>query len=58
MCIRLNKAITIYICPSTTTYINRRENKEVIYNFIHGSKFETQPRSFNVGTSKFDRSSL
>ena len=30
MCIRLNKTITIYICPSTTTYKNRRENKKVM----------------------------
>ena len=40
MCIRMNKTITIYMCPSTTTYKNRRENKEltilqVMYNFIH-----------------------
>ena len=43
MCIRLNKNITIYMCPSTTTYKNRSENKEITYNFIHGSKFEIQP---------------
>ena len=39
MCIRLNKTVTIYMCPSTTTYKNRRENKvtilQVMYNFIH-----------------------
>ena len=45
------RLITIYICPSTMTYKNRREvmyqnrreNKDVMYNFIHGSKFEIQP---------------
>ena len=39
----LNKTITIYICPSTMTYKNRRENKEVMYSFIHGSKFGIHP---------------
>ena len=34
MCIRLNKNITIYMCPSITTYKNRRENKEIMYNFM------------------------
>ena len=43
MCKRLNKTITVYICPSTMTYKKRRENKEVMYNFKHGSKFEVQP---------------
>ena len=43
MCKRLDKTITVYICPSTTTYKNWRESKEVMYNFMHGSKFEVQP---------------
>ena len=53
MCKRLNKkSIAVYICPSTTMYKNRRENKEVMYNFKHGSKFKVQPTIILCGDTK------
>ena len=58
MCKRLNKTVTVYICPSTMTYKNRRENKEVMYNFYMVASLRYSIRSFNVGTAKFERSSL
>ena len=34
-CIRLNKARTLVLCSSTTTYKNRREYKEVVQIYMY-----------------------